>query len=169
MYISDFILFSYIQIFFETTYYETLYTSLDVPPWLEEEFSTTSTVIKGEPGPTIGAGDDTYAVFKIRFYDASSQELITDKSVLRQIVSMFIHTDEPYIYNEKRTANGSCFFYYNGILPANYSASMFTGFNCSETDVLNNPLEINRFYMKVQACTIPASFSDNLEKALDQF
>lgn len=163
------ILFLVYTFLFKTTYSGGSYTSVDVPLWLEGELSTVSSDIDGEPGPTIESDEDSYGVFKIRFFDASTQKLITDKSVLNQIVTMFIYTDEPFIYDDKRTTDSGCFFYYNGILPANYAASMFTGFTGGESSQFGTAKEIDRFYLKVQASTIPSSFSDNLETALDEF
>lgn len=164
--VSVFLVYTFL---FKTTYSGGSYTSVDVPPWLEGELSTVSSDIDGEPGPTIESDEDSYGVFKIRFYDASTQKLIKDKAVLNQIVTMFIYTDEPFIYDEKRTADGACFFYYNGTLPASYAASIFTGFSGDESGQFSTVKGIDRFYLKVQASTIPASFSDDLEKALDEF
>lgn len=155
--------------FFKTTYSGGAYTSVDVPPWLEGELSTVSSVIDKDSGPAIESDEDSYGVFKIRFYDASTQKLITDKSILNQLVSMFTYTNEPFIYDENRTTDGACFFYYDGILPANHSSSLFSGFIGNETSLLHTSKGIANFYLKVQASTIPSSFSDDLDEALDEF
>ena len=155
-------------IFFKTTYAGGYLTSLEVPTWLRGELPVSSCLADQEPGPVIESEQDYYGVFKVRFFDANTQEQITDKAILDQIMSMFIYTDDPFVYDETRSIDGACFFYYNGALDAYQSASLFSGFNGSGNvpGVLKG---IDAFYMKYHAATIPASFSDTIEEALDEF
>lgn len=154
---------------FKTTYSGGFYTFVDVPTWMEGDLSTDSSFTEEEPGPTIQSDEDSYAVLKIRFYDSSTQKLITDKSILRQILSMFKYTDEPFVYDEERTVDGNCFFYYNGILLTNDFSSMFSGFTGNEIMVENAAEEISGFYLKVQGSTISCDAFPNLDEALDAF
>lgn len=158
------------NIFFETHTAEHN-TSGTVPPWLKNEFAVNTPVITDEPGPVMESRNDYYGAFIIRFYDADTKELITDKSALNELVSMFTYTEEPFVYDQTRTRNGGCFFYYNGAVPANHAVSLFSGFNGTAKAGLDPGAAkgINRFYMKFQISTIPASFSDDLEEALGQF
>ncbi len=168
--VSILIVFAYFtyEVFLKTTYAGGYLTSLEVPTWLREDFFLSEPITSKEPGPIIECEEDCYGVFRIKFFNADTDEVITDKAVLNELISMFSYSDEPFVYDESRTRGGMCFFYYNGVLPACQPASLFSGFN-GTTIPFKEGMEIEGFYMKYHASTIPASTTDNLEEALDQF
>lgn len=152
-------------IFFKTTYSGSGWVSLDVPSWLKGEMSA---AISGEPGPVLAVkGEETYVTFTIRFYDASTEELITDRAVLNRIVSMFTYTEEPFKYDEERSREGTCLFYYDGVFPENHPAALFSGFNGSGNNLSGGAGKIDRFYLKVQGGTMTAN--GDMEEVLDKF
>lgn len=164
------ILFLYLiyMIFFKTTYAESGLLSLDVPDWMRGELPVTSCLTDQAPGPVMEAEKDYYGVFRIRFFDADTQEQITDQVILDQLLSMFVYTDDPFVYDETRSINGTCFFYYNGKLKGGQSAGLFSGFKGrgEGSDVLKG---IDAIYMQYSVEAIPGSFSDKLDEVLDEF
>ena len=105
------------------------YLAGDEPEWVENTINTNTNITNVSSGPSYWSNVDHYLAFDIQFYNADTKQQITDYQILEELLQMFQATNEPFIYDRSRSTNGNLFLYYNGIVPANYKPSLFSGFH----------------------------------------
>ena len=62
---------------------------------------------------------------------------------------MFQATNEPFVYDRSRSTDGNLFLYYNGIVPANYKPSLFSGFHGKDFFPECSNKKISSIYMLI--------------------
>lgn len=150
---------------FESREYKPGGGNLEVAEWLEK-IDIRSTQISDIPGPVTKAYADSYEVIEIKFYNADTNELIVRPEIIKEILQLFKYTDDPYIYDEKRSKKGKCFWYYDGIVAENQTTSLFSGFQGSET-LSKNLTEIDSIILKINSSTIEVVSGMKMEEALN--
>ena len=118
------------------------------------------------PGPDMWGTKDSYHVVKLRFYDTADGKMITDQNAIDEILSMFVYTEDAFVYDEELSGNGVSCFYYNGILPAEQKAALFQGFHGKEGGIEENGKKILEIKVVEQDDSVDAEDFDGLEDAL---
>ncbi|MCM1498775.1 MAG: hypothetical protein NC124_09955 [Clostridium sp.] len=148
-----------------TTSSSTIYG--DDPEWISNTIDTSAIITDVKGGPCVWTNNDACLVYNFRFYDANSHEQITDYKILEELLSMFQYTDEPFIYDRKRSFNGNCFFYYNGTVPADSAPLLFSGFQGKHNFPSHGVKKIVAVQVAYDVYFSEVLFEDDIQKQLD--
>lgn len=145
------------------------YLAGDEPDWLEDTINTTADISNVEAGPCYWSNDEHYLAYDIRFYNAKTNQQITDYKILEELLDMFQYTNEPFVYDRSRSFDGNCFVYYDGIVPAKYDPALFSGFKGKENFPECSSEKIDSVYMVIY-CTYSSEvrYKHDIQKQLDE-
>lgn len=145
------------------------YLAGDEPDWLENTISTTANISNVEAGPCYWSNDEHYLAYDIRFYNAITNQQITDYKILEELLNMFQYTNEPFVYDRSRSFDGNCFLYYNGIVPAKYGPALFSGFKGKENFPECSSEKIDSIYIVIY-CTYSSEvrYKHDIQRQLDE-
>ena len=153
--------------YLKPTHSQSILYEEETPEWFENTICISSQISNVDAGPLVWSDNEHYLAFEFYFYNAKTDQQITDYEVLEEILSLFQYTEEPFIYDSERSFNGKCFIYYNGIVPANYMPPLFSGFgsiNFSKSNIKG----IESFYMCYDVISSNVHYKNNIQKQLDE-
>lgn len=153
--------------YLKPTYSQNALHEEEVPEWLENTICISSRISDADAGPLVWSDSEHYLAFEFCFYNAETNQQITDYEVLEEILSLFQYTEEPFIYDSERSFNGKCFIYYDGIVPAGYMPPMFSGFGRNDLSK-DNIKGIESFYMSYNVLSSNVRYKSDIQKQLDE-
>lgn len=145
------------------------YLAGNEPEWIENIINTSTDITYVEPGPSYWSDVEHYLAFDIQFYNATTNQQITDYNILEELLEMFQYTDEPFVYDRSRSFDGNCFLYYDGIVPEEYKPALFSGFIGKENFPECSSEKIDSVYMLIyHTYSSEIIYKHDIQRQLDE-